>query len=72
MQALIWINLLLPLTSNLITLPRFISCIIIFPMIFGTIVSNYKSPVKITLTLLLFAGQLFTFSYWLTSSEFSY
>lgn len=72
MQALIWINLLLPLTSNLITLPRFISCIIVFPVIFGTIVTNYKFPVKLALALLLFAGQLITFSFWLTSSEFSY
>jgi Gpi18-like mannosyltransferase len=72
MQALIWINLLLPLTSNMITLPRFISTIFIFPIIFGGWFSDYKWPVRLTLALILFASQLITFTFWLTSSEFSY
>jgi Gpi18-like mannosyltransferase len=72
MHALIWINLLLPLTSNLITLPRFISCIFIFPIIFSDWFSNRKWPVRWSLALVMFAGQLVTFSFWLTSSEFSY
>jgi len=72
MQALIWINLLLPLTSNLITLPRFISCIFIFPILFSDWFSGRKWPVRLSLALVLFAGQLITFSFWLTSNEFSY
>ncbi len=72
MHALIWINLLLPLTSNLITLPRFISCIFIFPILFSDWFSGSKWPVRLSLALVLFAGQLVTFSFWLTSSEFSY
>jgi Gpi18-like mannosyltransferase len=72
MHALIWINLLLPLTSNLITLPRFISCVFIFPILFSDWFSGIKWPIRLSLALVLFAGQLVTFSYWLTSSEFSY
>jgi Gpi18-like mannosyltransferase len=72
MHALIWINLLLPMTSNLITLPRFISCIFIFPILFSDWFSGSKWTIRLSLVLVLFAVQLVTFSFWLTSSEFSY
>ncbi|MBW6460687.1 MAG: glycosyltransferase family 39 protein [Bacteroidales bacterium] len=72
MQALIWINLLLPLTSNMITLPRFISCIFIFPLLFGDWTAGWKWPLRLTLAVILFAGQLITFTFWLGSAEFAY
>lgn len=72
MHALIWINLLLPLTSNMITLPRFISCIFIFPLLSGDWTAGWKWPLRLALALVLFAGQLLTFTYWLSSSEFAY
>jgi Gpi18-like mannosyltransferase len=72
MQALIWINILLPLTSNMMTLPRFISSIFIFSIIFGMIISKFRKPYIIGILIILFIGQLFTFTFWLMSHEFSY
>lgn len=72
MQALIWINILLPLTSNMLTLPRFISSIFIFSIIFGMFISKFKKPYIIGILMILFLGQLFTFTFWLMSHEFSY
>ncbi len=72
MQALIWINILLPLTSNLITLPRFISCIFVFSLLFGEWMTRIKAPLRVTLVAALFLLQIFTFTFWLDSHEFSY
>jgi Gpi18-like mannosyltransferase len=71
-QALIWINIFLPLTSNLITLPRFISSIFIFSLIFGIFFSKVKKPYLLLIFVALFLLQLFTFAFWINGSEFSF
>jgi Gpi18-like mannosyltransferase len=72
MQALIWINLLLPLTANSVTRPRYISCIFIFYILFAIWTTKWKWPYKFSLAGILLAAQLVTFSFWITSSQFSY
>jgi hypothetical protein len=56
----------------MITLPRFISCIFIFPIIFGGWIGGLKWPWKVSMLILLFAAQLFSFTYWLRGDEFAY
>jgi Gpi18-like mannosyltransferase len=72
MQALIWINIFLPLTSNMLTLPRFISTIFIFPVIFGVGMTKIGLPWKIGIATLLFLLQLCTFTFWISGHPFSY
>lgn len=70
--VLIWINLLLPLFANSITLPRFISAIFVFPIIFADWTIRFKSVFALFIMLVLFTMQLWSFSYWLRGDEFSF
>lgn len=70
--SFIWISLLLPLTANSITSPRFISVIFVFSIIFGELLSKNKAVANITIYILLFLAQLASFHFWLISSPFSY
>ncbi len=71
LNLLIWLSLLLPLTSGSVqSMPRFISLIFPFMMIFGIWVSKTKASFAIIT--LLFAIQLFTYYFWLTNHPLSY
>jgi len=75
-QLLIWINLLLPLTSSLITMPRYISSIFIFWIILGGMMTKLSPKAQRWLIpfvlIILFIGQLWSFTFWLDHDPFSF
>lgn len=71
-SALIWINLLLPLTANSITSPRFISVIFVFSFIIGQSLHKNRPMLIAALFIVLFLLQLVTFKFWLLGSRFSF
>lgn len=71
-SALIWINLLLPLTASSITSPRFISIVFVFSLLFGKVMCNNRNTVNIVVFIIFFILQLVTFHFWLIGSKFSY
>lgn len=75
-HVLILINMILPLTSGIITLPRYISAIFVFWIILGGLLGNLELKTNRRLIpfifILLFAGQLWSFTFWLEWHPFSY
>ncbi len=70
--SFIGISLLLPLTANSITSPRFISVIFVFSLLIGEAISRNKIRTNIAVYLILLSAQLASFYFWLINSSFSY
>ena len=71
-QVLIWINLLLPLTSNLITTPRYISAIFPFSILIGSAMADMNQMKKAMLVSLFLAGHFWSYSLWTANSVLSF
>jgi len=70
LNALIWISLLLPLFSGSVTsMPRFISVIFPFMILFGD--WFYNTRFKITVPVILVLLQFFVFYFWIKGHPFS-
>lgn len=72
LNLLIWISLLIPLFYNTLTVPRYISLVFVFFMVFGSLMGKLKDKWNIAIVLLLFLAQLWSFGFWLISDELSF
>ncbi|MGB5030557.1 MAG: hypothetical protein WBO76_00515 [Saprospiraceae bacterium] len=71
LNVLIWLSLLIPLSSgSMISMQRYIS--VIFPITILVSSYFYQFKFKYAVVAILFALHLFVFSYWLNSNPFSY
>lgn len=71
-SVLIWISLLLPLTANSITSPRFISVVFVFTYLFGILLSKINKTAQVIVYIILLILHLYTFKFWLLESRFSF
>jgi len=72
LNLLIWISLLIPLFYNTLTVPRYITVVFVFFMLFGSLMDKLKNKWNIAIVVILFLFQLWTFSFWLISDELSF
>lgn len=70
--VLLGIGLLVPLVANSITIPRFIIVLFPFVILFAKPLKKINNTALVIVLVLLFAIQLYTFSFWLNGGEFSY
>lgn len=71
LNIFIWITILMPLCAgSVISMPRYISIIFPLTILFSEYI--YSTKVKTIILILLFAVQLWSFSYWIPSLYFSY
>jgi len=68
----IGMNLAIPLVANSIPSPRFISVLFVFSILFALKIEKLPRPLIATIFAVMLIGQLWSFSYWLDSSPFSY
>ena len=70
-HVLIWICLLLPLMAGSVqSMPRYISAIFPFSLLLGKYISNYR--LRNIVVLILLAGQLWSFYFWITEDPLAY
>ena len=68
-NALIWIMILVPLMTGSITLPRFISILFVFPLVFATWTTSFKKYRQYGLYALIAALHFVSFYFWIINSE---
>ena len=70
--VMLLIGIFLPLVANSITSPRFISVLFVYPFLISGLLLKQDRQVYTIGFILLFALQLYTFTFWLNSDGFSY
>lgn len=68
-NALIWITILVPLMTGSITLPRFISILFVFPLLFAAWTASFKKYQQYGLYALIAALHMLSFYFWIINSE---